>query len=371
MRWQCFDSIKQLPENLWKNMISKERCTTSPEFLAAIEKAHPEQTFLYFVAYQNDQPVGCALLTIAIQDLSLELPSYIRKVTSFIRKLWPGFLTLRIAMTGTFESYGDHFAFDQKLIDIETFLTELNEQGQALTSRYRVLIIRDFILYSQTNISIDVYERVLTSLGYSMGSILPVSELSIEGFSSPEHYLSSLKSKDRYTIRKAVKNATKHDVKFEFVSDFTPLIDEAYPLFLQVSERAKELITPPLPPNFFENIKKEFGPNARMLIARDKFKKLLAFGLIIETNRVMEIFAVGLNYENLGKGLSIYNIIWECIAEAICKGRKQVDLGVTNYFIKKRFGASVFPMRVFYRASHPFLEHFIRSAFEVNEEDYL
>ena len=37
---------------------------------------------------------------------------------------------------------------------------------------------------------------------------------------------------------------------------------------------------------------------------------------VIETGEAMEIFAVGMDYERLGKAFSMYNLLWECIAEA-------------------------------------------------------
>ena len=367
MHWKVYDSIRALSD-LWRHRVTRDGCTTSPEFLAALEGVFPCREHLYFVAYEDESEsdaLGCAMLCLLRHDLSLELPPAIRRVAAGIRRAFPRFLTLKMAMTGTLETYGEHFWVDESRVGLGEFLAGLRHRMHSLERAASVTIFRDFIAAPGSETQLEHARRAFAREGFEMGGVLPVARLEISEHSTPEDYLLSLKNRDRYTIRKARRNAEGHGVAVKFVENYEPLIDVCYPLFLAVNARASELVTEPLPCDFFHAVKREFGPGARMLIARDAHGKLIAFALVLELDETMEIFAAGMDYDKIGEIFSMYNLLWECISEAIRNRRLRVDLGVTNYFIKQRFGARVDPMKVFFKASNPILGKLLRSAFTI------
>jgi lipid II:glycine glycyltransferase (peptidoglycan interpeptide bridge formation enzyme) len=172
--------------------------------------------------------------------------------------------------------------------------------------------------------------------------------------------LSSLKRKHRQGIQKAIRERKRLDFSIEFVEDYENLVEDIYPLFLAVNTRAKELKTEPIPKSLFYNIKRQFGKFAKMIVVRDDEKKILAATLQVETKENVNLLFVGLDNEKSRSCSAMYNMLWESICDAIERKCKSVDLGLTNYFVKERFEAGIYPNIMFARLSNNIINRLFR-----------
>ena len=369
MNWKVYKSIREVPPNLWDREVAKGGCITSEKFIRAVTKTYPEQTYLFFVAYDDSGVKACALLNIQRHDLSLEMPDAARKIVSVIRKLWPNFLSVKLAMTGTLESYGQHLWYDSSFFTHNEFISSLYRQIKTYEKLYSIIIFRDYILTPDLQSELESIQEDFSSHGFQLGELLPAATLPIALFETPEKYIMSLKSRDRYTIRKAIKNRKKKELNYSFIQDYENLLDECYPLYLAVNKKAKELQTEALPKSFFREVKKEFGENAQFFIMRDTADNIHSFALVIESKNSMNIFLVGIDYNNAAHSDPMYNILWECIAKAIQNRRNYVELGLTNYFIKERFGAEIQPIKIFFKSKYYILNRILPLLFKPKNTD--
>lgn len=81
---------------------------------------------------------------------------------------------------------------------------------------------------------------------------------------------------------------------------------------------------------------------------------MLAYGLILEANKAMNGYLVGIDYAQPRQYDLIYNIYWEAINLAINKNLVAVEVGVSNDFVKQRFGVEMQSVKMWVKGESRF-----------------
>lgn len=325
MNWIKHHSIKEVPITLWQKIGEGNPCL-SYEFMEIVESLHPKDRFCYAILYDEHKLVG-----IAFYYVFNTLPSIFRR-----------FSIGNILMTGTFETYGRHYWFDKNQINEHDFLNQI----WLLLKQENVLayIIRDYV----TNyFSIDsfFYNNCFVHIKPYAVSFIEIPE---DCLTLNDYFYLFCSKKHRNTYKRLLKERSNQNISFEIEYDFDANIDRLYNLYLNVNKKANEFKSSPIPQLFFESLKKEFGNNCFCIIMKYNNHDIIGFVLVIQNEYMMIPFLMGIDYKY--RSLHVWhNLTLECLRYAIDNRIKEIDLGLTNYELKKRLGAKKYDINMLAR----------------------
>jgi len=305
--------------------------------MRCLEESFLDRQFVYLTIHKNGRAVGLAVVTQEHFDLGIFLPDKATRICEHLRKIVPGLMTLRLAMVGTFETTKKHWWFNEHDLSEEQFVDHLLKAAETAFPSAKLLIVRDFMA---GNVEDQALERTFLKRGFRSVSNLPLATIRLDGLNLGQHF-ARLKSKSKTTIRKALRAMEKKQLRLARVSEFRDLIDECYPLYLQVHQHAVEFKRAPIPKRFFHSFADQLSNKSSILTVRDEKGHLLAFMLTGTSESVNSPFLIGMDYSYSRELPLYYVLLWNEIAYAADRGCREVDMGVTSYFVKQTMGASL------------------------------
>jgi hypothetical protein len=352
--WKAYDSITALPPRFWNKHVARCDPPKCEEFLRLIEKHTPDAKFLCLAAHLDQQIVACALFTLSELDLAARLPPPLRFAVRLVRWGLPRFLMRNVVAAGTEVTDGEHWWYDERYWNWPEFFADLDLQIRRYPSRVDRTVFRSYVLRSGP--LPDEVRGVYQAAGFVEGDEMLQAELTLpEHVASEEDYLNALNQRQRYTVRKALRSKDKYGLQYEEIEGFSDMIDEIYPLYLATWENAKELSTHAVTKAFFLDLSRERGLRPSIQVVRDRQGATVAFGLTLENDRELCLWFVGMDYA-MNRDMSlIYHVYWQAISHAIRRGIRRIQLGVTTYFVKQKFGAELCPTLRFTRSTSPLL----------------
>lgn len=339
-------SIREVPDGLWDERVAQGHPFKSAAFLGCLEAAFPERRFCYFLFYRQERLIGLTVATEEDFDVAMLLPAAIGRWCARVRRLAPGFLKLRIAQVGTLETAGPHWWLDRSHISAAVFAERLVDACTRAFPSSRLLLVRDFMETGETGETGENREadrELLASLvAQQFRSVLnlPLATV-VTGGLTIDDYSRRLKSRSRSAIRKELEAAARTGLTLQRVHDFHGIIDECYPLYLQVHERASEFKRPPIPRAFFEELARQMPEQTSLLTARDQDGRMVGFVLSGTSDSIHDPFLIGMDYARTREASIYYNLLWREIEYACQRGCRLIDMGLTGYFTKQTLGASL------------------------------
>lgn len=297
--WEYYDTIKSVPNNLWEKYISRNNVCLDKRLFAVCENMFPDTSFYYFIKGRPDAP----------------------------EIIFPLMIDNDTAETGTPETSGRHFWYDNDKMDFMEFVRQSSEIIQNKFPDLKKIVYRDF------------NDNQPQPHNISFLRALDVSELIIpEKVKSMEEYVDTLRSKYKYQVKQYLNAVPRDRYSFYPESDYLPLLDELYPLYEDVCLRSTEYDAPPYPPEYFAAVKKEFGEQAVALVVRDIEKdRILGFMLLLYNDAACVHQYIG--FERIDNLYLWHNLTLKSIEDSICRGIRTVYMGVTNSIAKHKFGA--------------------------------
>jgi len=351
LRTRVVPSIHDLPPGLWDAKIANGHPFKSSKFMACIEASFTQRRFGYVLITQSEIPVGLAVVTEEMLDLTLVAPALVGSLVTVVRKLFPGFLRLRLGMVGTFETALRHWWFDPQRLRESEFVQQLLIGMRAVCTRSPLLLVRDFEEGRAADTSIAAQ---FLANGFVGLTNFPIAVARLDGLSIDEHF-KRLKGKSRANIRNKLRRAQELGFKFERVSEFAGLIDACYPLYLQVHERATDFKREPIPKAFFERVAAQLSGQSNMLLLRAADDSLLGFILTGVSTTMSAPTFIGMDYARTYGTPAYYVMLWKELEYAAAQGCHEVDLGLTSYFVKQTLGAEVVGMNMAARLENTWL----------------
>lgn len=158
----------------------------------------------------------------------------------------------------------------------------------------------------------------------------------------------SLTKKHRNTYKRLLRERSIQNTSLGLEYDFDTNIERLYRLYLNVNKKANEFKSSPIPQTFFISLKRKFGKNCFCIVMKNRKNDIVGFVLVIQNNYMMIPFLMGIDYNY--RSLHIWhNLTLECIKYAIDNQIKEIDLGLTNYELKKRLGAKKYDINMLAR----------------------
>src|SRR5271166_317259 len=168
------------------------------------------------------------------QDIVLGAPPRLTSMVEGIRRVWPRFMVLRTLMVGCVAGEGHLDDGDElaRCRQMECFARELTDHARTL--RADLIVLKEFPARYRAAL------RCFVSNGFVRTPSLPMTRLNIDYESFEDYARRALKSATRAKLRRKFKAAEKDaPIVREVLTNVSGVVDEIYPLYLQVYHRSK------------------------------------------------------------------------------------------------------------------------------------
>jgi Acetyltransferase (GNAT) domain len=304
---------------------------------------HAEFDYRYF-AVRNWNGEICGIQPFFILDLDLLVGTRPRigRLTGVIRRLWPRFMHTRALMVGCAAGEGhldggDDFArgFNARLL-ASTIVKEARrlQAGLVVLKEFPAKYRRPLECFIQND-----FTRVPS---------LPNVRLNIDYASFEEYMRRALSGGARRKLRlKFRATEAAPPIEMSIVDDITPIIDEVYPLYLQVYHRSK-LHFEKLTEAYFCGLGRRIGDKARFFIWRQNGKMVAFVSCILQGDTIHAEY-LGLDYA-VAIDLHLYHYTFrDLISWGIAGGYKWFRSTGLNYDPKLHLRYQLDPIDLYVR----------------------
>jgi predicted N-acyltransferase len=286
---------------------------------------HPEFKYLYF-AFRDSRGEVCAIQPFFMldQDILAGARPYVGRLIDAARRHWPRFMYMKTMMVGCVagEAHLDDGSDANGATNAKLLAGEIVKHARALGAR--LIVLKEFP---------SSYRELLSCFvrgGFTRIPSMPLTRLNIAYSSFDEYMQSALNSATRSKLRKKFR-ATEYDVPIELTvsNDVTSIIDEIYPLYLNVYERSK-LHFERLTQEYFCGLGKVMPDRVRFFVWRRK-GKAVAFGECIVHGDTMYAEYLGLDY-SVALRLHLYHYVFrDLVSWGMANGYKWFQSSGLNY----------------------------------------
>jgi hypothetical protein len=167
------------------------------------------------------------------QDLLAGVGGPAAAAAQFIRRWWPGFMTTRTLMVGCTAGEGHLDRVDElsRRRDAELLADTIQKHARILKAR--LIVLKEFPAEYRTSL------EGFTRNGFTRVPSLPMVNLDINYTDFEDYMKRGVSGKTRSHLRRKFRDASlEAPIEMSVVTDVTPIIDDIYPLYLQVYERS-------------------------------------------------------------------------------------------------------------------------------------
>jgi len=273
------------------------------------------------------------------QNLTDGIAGPVRASIDHIRRKFPRFLTLKTLMVGCTAGEGHLGACRPE--DARWVAEALHACLKVLARRSRasLVVLKDFPARYREPL------RSFSLNGYTRIASMPMTRLSLD-HECFDDYLASLGKATRKNLRRKFRKAEQSaPIHYEVRSDITPLIDEIYPLYLQVHRRSK-LHFETLTREYFCQLGQEMPERTRFFVWRQE-GKAIAFSLCMVHDGTIYDDYLGLDYR-VALDLSLYfYTLRDIITWSLGQGLRSYCSSPLNYDPKLHLGCELVPLDLY------------------------
>ncbi|MBA3386331.1 MAG: GNAT family N-acetyltransferase [Chthoniobacterales bacterium] len=280
------------------------------------------------------------------QNLVEGVPA-LRAAVETIRRVLPRFLTLRLLMVGCVAGEGHLGACRPE--DEEWLVAALHSTLHIYARRCgaSLVVFKDFRSSYRTSL------QALVRNGYTRVPSMPMTRLSLR-YKNFDAYFASLSKATRKDLRRKFRTAGKAEpLALEVRTDVTAILDEIYPLYLQVHERSA-LKFETLTKDYFRELGQRMPDRVRFFLWR-QHGRIVAFSLCLVHEGAIYDDYLGLDYR-VALDLHLYFLSFrDVITWAIAQGLDRYLSSPLNYEPKLHFGCDLMPLDLYVKHTSPLL----------------
>jgi predicted N-acyltransferase len=299
-------------------------------------------------AVQGVQP--CFLVD---QDVLDGAGKVLQRTAGWVRKVFPRFLYMRTLMVGCAAGEG-HL---DGVAEEKTTLLARNLHGAlrayARQAKASLIVMKEFHSGYRAAMS------CMANDGYARIPSFPMTRLAID-FPDFETYLNNTLSKNaRKSVRKNLREAEAAGrIEMQVVEDVTPFVEEVYPLYLQVFERAT-LRFEKLTKEYLCRLGREIPDKTRFFIWRLN-SRAVAFAVTMVNGDTLYDLYLGMEYP-LALELHLYYYTFRDVLNwAIGQRLKRYCSTPLGYDPKLRLGCDLMPLDLYVRHRSGFINFFMK-----------
>ena len=275
------------------------------------------------------------------QNLVEGVPGRIRSVVEVIRKIFPRFLTMRVSMVGCAAGTGDIGAGDETNEAWAAQALQASLRTYARRNAASLVVLKDFPANYRSPL------KTFALNGYARIPSMPMTRLSLH-YENWDEYFCTLSKATRKDLRRKFRKAGRAaNIELEVVSEIAPFIDQIYPLYLAVHERAP-LKFETLTKDYFRAIAQRMPELARFFIWRQD-GKIVAFSFCLVCGDAIYDECIGLDY-SVALDLHLYfYTLRDIISWALQQGLKYYYSNPLNYEPKLHLDCELVPLDLYVR----------------------
>ncbi|MDQ6622223.1 MAG: GNAT family N-acetyltransferase [Verrucomicrobiota bacterium] len=300
---------------------------------------------------EHDEVRGIQPIFFVRQNLIEGVPA-LRALADFIRRVFPRFLTMRILMVGNAGGAADLGvcrAGDERWVAqaLQEVLPIYAHRAKA-----SLIVFKDFPLKYRDSLGI------LTDGDFTRIPSMPMTRLALR-FGDFEEYLTSLSKATRKDLRRKFRKAAQRPpLQMEVRSDISPLLDEVYPLYLQVHERSPMKFEK-LTKDYLRQLGQRMPERARFFIWRED-GRIVAFSVALVHDGTIYDDYLGLDY-SVALDLHLYFLTFrDIITWAIENGLTRYLSSPLNYEPKLHLGCDLLPLDLYVQHTNRALNRLFR-----------
>lgn len=293
-------------------------------------------------------------LFVTQQDLMATASAGLHAVVGWLRRVFPGFLQLRMLMVGC--PAGEGFLGCGDAPD----LWVVNAMHEALEAIPKALDVSVVVLKDFPGQYRDAL-RTFSDDGYERLPSMPSTRLRLE-FSDFEEYMSLRLSR---ATRKSLRRKFRHEVPLtmEVHTDISAIIDEVYPLYLQVFNRSA-LKFERLTPQYLIRLGKDLPDRARFFVWRLE-GRAVAFSVCLVTGDALHDEYLGLDYAVALKHHLYFRTFRDLVNWSVGQGLRYYYSTPLGYDPKLHLGFELTPLDLYARHRRNALNPFFRRVLRV------
>jgi hypothetical protein len=304
---------------------------------------HGEFDYRYFAIRDwNGEICGIQPFFILDLDLLVGTKPQIGRLTGFIRRLWPRFMYARALMVGCAAGEGHLDGMDEFARRANARLLASAIVREARRLKVGLIVLKEFPAIYREALQCFVHAD------FTRIPSLPNVRLNIDYPSFEEYMRRALSGGTRRKLRKKLKASHQgRPIELSIVDDITPVVDEAYPLYLQVYDRSK-LHFEKLTKSYFCGLGQRMGDKVRFFIWRQD-AKIIAFGSCLLHGDTIHAEYLGLDYA-VALDLHLYHYTFrDLISWGIAGGYKWFRSSSLNYDPKLHLRYRLDPVDLYVR----------------------
>ena len=262
-----------------------------------------------------------------------------------LRRWFPRFLTLRTVMVGC--AVGEGQLDGASLESTRWIAARLHEalQAYAKQAKAAMIVLKEFPASYRP--ALDTFARN----GYARVPSLPSIRLHLPYADFDEYMAKALSKVTRKDLRRKFKDADGAGITIQIVQDITPIVDELYPLYLQVYERS-ELQFEKLTKDYLCRLGQEMPEKMRFFVWRQN-EKAIAFSVCMVHGDELHDDYVGLDYSvALDMHLYFYTLR-DILTWAMANGYKWYCSSGQGYEPKSRLKCELAPVDLYVAHTWP------------------
>ncbi|MGA2565294.1 MAG: GNAT family N-acetyltransferase [Pseudolabrys sp.] len=327
----------------WANAFASE--AQDRRYYELIEDTiHKEFDYRYF-AVRDWKGEICAIQPFFIldQDLLVGTKPLIGRLTDFIRRFWPRFMRTRTLMVGCAAGEGHLDGQDEFTQRSSARLLASAIVKKARDLKARLIVLKEFPAKYRATLECFVDND------FTRMPSLPNVMLNIDYSSFEDYMMRALSSGARRKLRLKLRagDQAASPIEMSVVDDVAPIIDEIYPLYLQVYNRSN-LHFEKLTKEYFCGLGHRMGDKNRFFIWRQN-GKIVAFGSCILQGDTIHAEYLGLDY-TVALDLHLYHYTFrDLISWGIANGYKRFHSTALNYDPKLHLQYRLDPIDLYVR----------------------
>ena len=315
----------------------------------------PDFNFRYFlIKDESGRTRSVQPFFVLDQDVLAGLEPRWQRLAAKIRRIWPRFLYIRTLMVGCAAGEG-HLpsgttpAQERDAEALSTHIRRLARQQRA-----GLIVLKEFPARYRDTLSCFL-ER-----GFARIPSMPMTRLDISGFKDFDDYLAkAIKSKRRNEFRRKFKAAAAAaPIELEVIHDVSEVVDEIYPLYLQVYAKSKMQFEK-LTKEYFVEVGRRMPDKARFFLWRQN-GKLIAFALNLVEGDTLYGEYIGLDY-SIALDIHLYfYVMRDILSWSIANGYKSIESSGLSYAPKLQMAHVLAPLDLYVRHTSPLINPILK-----------
>jgi hypothetical protein len=301
---------------------------------------HPEFDHRYFVfrdaagAITSVQPYF-----MLHQDILTGTGGRLNSLVGLLRRRWPNFLRMRTLMIGCAAGEG-HLSGN---IDAQRLAGAAMQAARE--QRAGLIVLKEFPAKYREAL------RPLREHSFLKLPSLPMTTLNIDYPSFDDYMTTALSRAARKDLRRKFKATRGTAIEMSVLTDITPIVDELYPLYLQVYERSS-LHFEKLTPEYLCELGRRMPEAVRFFVWR-KEGRIIAFNICMVHGDAIYDQYIGLDY-SVALDLHLYHYTFrDIVTWAIANGCKSYISNGLNYDPKLHLKCQLDPLDLYVRHTSP------------------